>query len=352
MLNLAFAGVVHIHTPNFVKLIKARPEAFRVKSVYDQDRARAEEIASDLGAEVVENLTAITADKSIAGVVVSSETKYHEQLVIPAARAKKKLFVEKPLGFASKDAWKMAAAIERSGTIFQTGYFMRGWPQFQFLREQIQKGSFGKITHVRASNAHEGAIGGWFDTKWRWMADSTLAGCGAFGDLGTHLLDLMVWMLGDVDSVVADVDPGTARYNCDEVGNGLIRFKSGVMGSLVAGWTNLSNPMLMEIAGTEGHAAIIKGEVFFKSKHVEGADGKTAWTALPAGKPHAFDLYLDALEGKDVSLVGAAEAAYRSAVMEAMYDSVAKRKWMSPKVPGVKGAVVPTAPATPAAAAE
>lgn len=347
MLNLAFAGVVHIHTPNFVRLIKARPEAFRVKSVFDFDRARAEEIAAELGAEVVDSMTAITSDKSIAGVVVCSQTRHHEALVTPCARAKKKLFVEKPLGFAGKDAYKMAAAIERTGVIFQTGYFMRGWPQFQYARELVQKGAFGKITHVRFSNVHEGAIGGWFDTKWRWMTEPAEAGCGAFGDLGTHAIDLLVWMLGDVERVVADVDPGTARYNCDEIGEGLLRFKNGAMGSIVAGWTNLANPMVLEISGTEGHAALINGQLYLKSKHIEGADGKTPWTQLPAGKPHAFELYLDALEGKPADLVGATEAAYRSAIVDAFYESVKKGKWISPKTPATKTQSV-EAPATPA----
>ena len=49
------------------------------------------------------------------------------------------------------------------------------------------------------------------------------------------------------------------------------------------------------------------------------------------GWPHAFDLFLDALEGKNVSLVGAREAAYRSAVMAAMYEGARTHTWQTPK---------------------
>ena len=59
----------------------------------------------------------------------------------------------------------MAASIEHAGVKFQTGYFMRGNPIHLFLREQIHRGNFGKITRVRGSNCHSGALGGWFDTK-------------------------------------------------------------------------------------------------------------------------------------------------------------------------------------------
>jgi hypothetical protein len=53
---------------------------------------------------------------------------------------------------------------------------------------------------------------------------------------------------------------------------------------------------------------------------------------LPATLPHAFDLFLDAIAGKkDIPLVGPHEAAYRSAVMEAMYEAARTNKWLKPK---------------------
>src|SRR5688500_15632322 len=120
-------------------------------------------------------------------------------MVQAATKAKKKfIFVEKPLGMGAKDAYAMADAMHAIGAKFQTGYFVRGGPMVNFIREHIQKGAFGKITRIRGSNCHSGALGGWFDNKpddhasdWRWMADPKIAGVGAFGDLGTHLLDIM-----------------------------------------------------------------------------------------------------------------------------------------------------------------
>ena len=54
-------------------------------------------------------------------------------------------------------------------------------------------------------------------------------------------------------------------------------------------------------------------------------------TDLPKAWPHAFDLFLDALTGKDVPLVGVQEAAKRSAVMEAFYESAKTKQWVTPK---------------------
>ncbi|MFO7632056.1 MAG: Gfo/Idh/MocA family oxidoreductase, partial [Caldilinea sp.] len=141
-LNLALIGAAHIHTPGFIKRILARDDV-RVSSVWDHDAARAERRAAELGATVVSDPASIWDDASVKAVLICSETDRHEPLVMEAAAAGKHLFVEKPLGMGRADATRMADAIETAGVIFQTGYFMRGQPVHQFLREQIRLGHFG-----------------------------------------------------------------------------------------------------------------------------------------------------------------------------------------------------------------
>ena len=331
MTTLAIVGCAHIHIGGFIQTLKNRPEV-RCKSVWDHDSARAEKRAAELGAAVTGSFESIYADPEIEAVLVCTETNLHEQVVLPGAAAKKHLFIEKPLGFGSADANRMAAAIEAAGIIYQTGYFMRGDPKLLFLKEQIKNGAFGKITRIRGSNCHSGALGHWFDTEWRWMADPAIAGGGAFGDLGTHALDILLWLLGDVAEVTAQIDPGTNVYDgCDETGEGLMRFVNGAIGTLAASWDDVANPVSFLISGTEGHAAIINDAVYFKSRHVEGADGKSAWAQLPASRPAGFAAFLDAITGKDAALVGVREAAYRSAVMEAMYEGAHRSIWVKPR---------------------
>ena len=97
------------------------------------------------------------------------------------AKAKKQIYAEKQLGMGTKDAYAMAQAVQDAGLLFQTGYFMRGDPTLMFLKQQVQSGAFGKITRIRGSNCHSGALGGWFDGEWRWMADPKQSGVGGFG---------------------------------------------------------------------------------------------------------------------------------------------------------------------------
>lgn len=334
MTEIAFVGCAHIHTPGFVKRIKERTDV-RVVAVWDHDPARAAKNATELGAPAVADPAAIWRNRKVQAVVICSETDRHAQLVPPAAARHKHLFVEKPLGFAAADAARMCRVIEKAGVIFQTGYFMRGDPIHLFLKDALAKGLFGTVTRARHSNCHCGSLKGWFDTEWRWMADPAVAGCGAYGDLGTHSLDILMWLFGDqVERVAASIRSVTGRYGaCDESGEGLLTFPNGVCATLAAGWVDVANPVRLLISGTEGHATVMNGQFFFQSSKVEGADGKQPWTALPQTAPHAFELFLDAVAGRPtpIPLVTAREAAARSATMEALYKASASGRWVTPR---------------------
>lgn len=332
MNSIAFVGCAHIHTPGFIDLINKRGD-IKVKTVWDDDPARGKQRAEQLGAAFTSELADVTGDPEVIAAVVCSTTKQHETLVPPLAQAGKHLFVEKPLGFAGADAFQMASEIEKAGVLFQTGYFSRGMPALRFLKQQVEAGAFGKITRVRASNCHSGALGGWFDGEWRWMADLNEAGVGAFGDLGTHALDILLWIFGEVELATGLLSPGTARYgDCDETGEALLQFKSGVIGTLAAAWDDVANPVSYLISGTEGHATIIEGKLYFQSSKAEGADGKEPWTDLPEAVPAGLNSFIDAVNGKEAELVTAREAALRSSTMEAIYRGAASRSWVLPEV--------------------
>lgn len=331
MVEIVLVGCAHIHTPGFVKRLQARSDT-RVVAVWDHDDARAARYAGELST-TVRDLDGIWHDAGIVAMVITSETNRHTDLVRAATAAGKHLFVEKPLGMGAADAYDMARTIEAAGVTFQTGFFMRGNPVHLFLREQVQAGAFGTITRLRASNCHAGLFRGFFDTEYRWMADPAVAGVGAFGDLGAHALDLLLWLTGGtVVSVAATVGNATGRFpGCDEYGEALLRFADGTVATLAAGWVDVANPVSLEICGTEGHAVVVNGQLTFQSTRMEGADGKAPWTHLPDALPHAFDLFLDALGGRDVPLVSAREAAYGGAVIEACYRAAYEGAWVTPE---------------------
>jgi predicted dehydrogenase len=329
-ITVAFVGVAHIHTSEYLKLVKNHP-ATQIKYIWDHDADRATRCAKEVGATVPSDLNVVWSDPEINAVVILSETNRHHELVLAAAKAGKNIFAEKPLGITGRESREMAEAIEKAGVLFTTGYFMRTHPAHIFLKSEIARGNFGIITRVRASNCHSGSLGGWFDTEYRWMADPKIAGVGAFGDLGTHKLDILMWLFGGIESVTADIHPVTHRYgDCDETGEALIRFQSGIIGTLAAGWVDVDDPVQLLISGTQGHAVIFNGQLFYYSEKVNGSSKDKPWTDLPAASPEPMDQFLDAVAGaKDEPLVLPSEAAARVTVMEAMYKAARKREWVN-----------------------
>src|ERR1017187_8392020 len=292
--TLAFVGVAHIHTPSFMDLLMKRADV-KVKCIWDHDAARVEKCAAATGFPVAKDVKEIWSDPEIAAVVICSETNRHFDLVLAGVKAGKHMFVEKPLGITAKESTEMAEAIVKAKLLFTTGYFMRTDPKHLFLKGEITKGNFGTIT-----------------------------GVGAFGDLGTHKLDILMWLLGDVDSVTADVRSVTGRYgDCDETGEALIQFKNGVIGTLAAGWVDVDDPVQLLISGIEGHAVIVDGFLYYGSKKVPGTNSKDPYTKLPKALPVPMNQFVDAVAGaKDQPLVPPREAAARVTVMEADRKSV------------------------------
>lgn len=329
MLNLAIAGVAHIHIPSYVRMLKQRTDV-RVVAVWDHDPERAAKYALELKSRPVHRLS--EAIQLADALLVCSQTVHHLEVITQIANAGRHLYVEKPLGMNAAESCKIARLIHASEILFQIGYAKRSLAYNRFLRDQIVKGTLGKITRVRASCVHGGALGPKFDHEWRWMTDPALSGGGAFFDLGVHGLDLLIWMFGAVDSVTATMGSALSRYpGCDEFGEGLLRFSSGVVATLAAGWVDLTDIHDLLVWGTEGHACITRDDrLFFKSKNVPGADGIQAWQ-FTEKVAHPFINFLDALNGSaSVELIPAYEAARVDCVMEGFYTAASERRWVTP----------------------
>ncbi|MCY3863840.1 MAG: Gfo/Idh/MocA family oxidoreductase [Chloroflexi bacterium] len=336
MKTLAFLGVAHIHTPGFINRVTDRGEEFKAKAVWDSQTARAKIAADELSCAAVDDYRDILNDAAVDAVIICSETSLHRELVEAAAAAGKDVFVEKPLGMGASDAYAMQRAIEAADVTFQTGHFMRSMPVYRQLKAWIEAGTLGAITRIRHSNVHQGAIAAIFDSgrgpylDWLWMTDPALSGCGGFGDLGAHSLDILMWLMGDVESVTAQVDRLLGKYDCDEYGEGMLRFANGAIGTIAAGWVDVLRPQSILVSGTDGVAYVDDDALYVQSANLPGTDGG-AWNDLPAALPHAFDLFLDAISGGDAPLISVKEAADRSAVMEAFYQAAATDSWVQPK---------------------
>jgi predicted dehydrogenase len=319
MKRLALVGGGHIHTPGFINNVRDRQWGWTGVWDHDADRANRRAEATGSPAMALDALLKTEMD----AIVICSETRLHRELVAACVEAKKPLFVEKPMGMNGADSAEIARIINAAGVPFSTGYFRRGEGQVRKLRRLVQEGAFGTVTRARFSNCHSGALGGWFDTEWRWMADLSEAGVGAFGDLGTHVLDLMIWMFGEPQSAVGALKPGTNRYpGCEEYGEAMFQYESGLVTTLAAGWNDVADPCPIQIMGTGGHAVIFQGGLYVKigNSGLDKVDGDD-------GAPAGFQGFLDFLETGQGELVTPNEALARDRTMSAVYASASQGDW-------------------------
>ncbi len=161
----------------------------RVAALYDIDRSRAETVAAEVGAEVVDDPFSMIGDGSIAGVVIASPDSTHAELALACLEAGKPALVEKPLATNKADARRVANADTEAG-LLSLGFMRRFDPQHLALRRAIVDGSVGRPTLLRSVHRNPTAPP---DLTTRLVVTGS----------AVHDIDVARWLLGEFESVSA-----------------------------------------------------------------------------------------------------------------------------------------------------
>ncbi len=119
----------------------------------------------------------------------------HAEPTIAAAQAGKHVFCEKPLARTAEEAKTMLDAVQKAGVKHMVAFNYRFVPAIALVKQLIESGKLGRIFHFRAVYLQEWIIDPNFPKIWR--LDKSLAGSGALGDLGAHVLDLARFLVGE-----------------------------------------------------------------------------------------------------------------------------------------------------------
>jgi len=253
MPKIAVISVAHIHSHAFCKQLCELASAKAPHVIWDEDEARGTKYAKEFGCPFEPDLDKVLADSAVQGFVVCAENTRHLPLLRKVLPLGKPTLCEKPLATTVADVEEIVALARKYRTPLTSGYFQPFNEGNRGVLQLLKASALGKVTHLNFRNAHHAAYGRWFDSpELAWFAEPELSGGGALLDMGTHAVHLLRHLGGPVDSVWAMHANFSGNYpKVDDYGLIILKFASGVVGRVEAGWVFTGGHGGLEVIGSE-----------------------------------------------------------------------------------------------------
>ncbi|MEO5833072.1 MAG: Gfo/Idh/MocA family oxidoreductase [Nakamurella sp.] len=378
-LGVAVAGfgwMGRVHTQAYARVRHHFPDLAlhpTLVAVADDVPGRADAAADQFGfAAATTDWRDLATNPQVLAVSVTAPNFLHREIGVTLAEAGKHIWIEKPVGLSADDARAVQTAATRSGVQSAVGFNYRNAPAVRYAKLLIDSGELGAVTHagfrfLSDYAAHpEGALS--------WRFERARGGHGVLGDLASHGVDLIWYLLGDPASLVADttiflpersrpagVTSGHQRAVGGALGpvenedwvSSLIRMGSGARVSLEASRVAVGeqNRYGFEIHGTKGiltwdYRRMGELRVGFGDRHAD-QDVATVFVGPGHGDFGAFqpgaanpmgydDLkvielrhFLTAIETGRPSGATIADAVRSAETLDAIVESVASGSWVT-----------------------
>jgi predicted dehydrogenase len=282
----------------------------------------------------------LVQDEAIDAVSVALPNYLHAEVSIAALEAGKHVLLEKPMAMTLEEAEAIAEASEKNGRVFTVGMNQRFTRQAQTVKSLAAGGELGKIYHAKAfwyRRSGTPKFGTWFCRK-------EAAGGGALLDIGVHLLDLCLHLMGNFQptSVSGSVytefgnrglgegswgmsDREGELFDVDDFATAFIKMENGASVSLNVSWAihqKDENYHNVQLFGTEAGAGTFPPEIY-RSAREGGAYHIVTPMKVPLAYPHCsrFHNWLDAILDRDRLAVSMKEALVVQSILDAIYAS-------------------------------
>jgi predicted dehydrogenase len=247
------------------------------KVVVDVNAAMAEDARDRFGFE--EDSTdwrAVVSRPDIDVVDICTPNDTHAEIAVAAAKAGKHIICEKPLARTGAEAKTMLDAVRGGSTIHMVAFNYRRTPAVALARKYIEEGRIGTVQNFRGTYLQDWSADP--DSPLSWRFQKKVAGSGAVGDIGTHVIDLARYLVGEINAVSSltrtyhktrplqqggvdklgvgggDKNAQRAEVDVDDEMLTLLKFDNGAVGSVEATRNGYgrNNFLTFEIHGTKG----------------------------------------------------------------------------------------------------
>src|ERR1051325_3784866 len=253
MLGYAFMGKAHSNAFRKIPYMTWPPPLVpRLVGIAGRDEAAVGEAAERYGYEYATTDWRTLVDAHAIGLFDNGGPhSMHAEPTIAAAEAGKHVLCEKPLGRTADESFEVWRRVAATGVKHLCGFNYRFVPAVRLARELIEQGDLGELRHFRGRYLQDWGDDPSLDT---WRFDPDEAGSGALGDLGTHVIDLARFLVGEIATVSGLVHTFLPGRKVDDALEVAVEFASGAIGTIESTRLALGrrNAFQWEINGSEG----------------------------------------------------------------------------------------------------
>ncbi|MEZ4660953.1 MAG: Gfo/Idh/MocA family oxidoreductase [Caldilineaceae bacterium] len=252
-IGIGVISFVHGHVNAYCHtMLTTMQDDVRLVACWDDDAARGQTQAAKFGMSYSPHVEDVLHNPDIDAVIVTCETNRHPEMVIEAASAGKHILCQKPMALSLEECDRMTAAVKRAGVKFMMAHQMRHDPANIKMKEIIESGVLGRISHLRRRHSISVLLNASFvngSTRWHFDPAQNM---GMFMDDASHATDFIHWMMGRPMSVMAEIQNTVTDFSPDDTGMAIYRFASGAMVSLLNSSVALAGENTCEIYGDQG----------------------------------------------------------------------------------------------------
>jgi predicted dehydrogenase len=253
MLGYAFMGKAHSMAFRRVEYTAWPPPLVpQLIGIAGRNEEAVREAATRYGYEyATTNWEDLVADERIGLFDNGGPNSLHAEPTIAAAEAGKHVLCEKPLARTAEESFEVWRRVAATGVKHLCGFNYRFVPAVRLARELIDAGTLGEIRHFRGRYLQDWGDDPSLDT---WRFNPAEAGSGALGDLGTHVIDLARYLVGEFGSVSGLVKTFVKGRQVDDAIEAAVEFESGAVGTIESTRLALGrrNAFQWEINGSDG----------------------------------------------------------------------------------------------------
>ncbi len=295
----------------------------QLTAVMRRDAAQAEAFARRHGAlRWYGDAASLLADREVDAVYIASPHNRHlEHVRQVVATGRRIILCEKPMGISAAQAQACVNTCREAGVSLTVAYYRRFWPVVQALRALLAERAIGQVVAARVLLLDHFAG----DPARPWLTSKAASGGGALANAGSHWVDLLRYLLGEVVEVSAALRPAALGFDVEETADVRLLTADGVAATLLSSWRSAIPANELEVIGTEGRvvaAPLSEGRLLLQRRGHEPEERRYS----RSGPAHAELLaaLVPCLLARQPSPVPGEEAVAAWRIIEAAYRSSAE----------------------------